>query len=262
MNPTLAALYIHPLKSCAPFELAAAAVEPRGLRFDRRWMLIDAEGRFLTGREQPRLTLIRAEAHHDGLRLNAPGMPPLWVPTGASEPRFTVTVWKSTLDAVLLAAADAWLERLLGEPARLVWMDAHARRPTATFPDDEVSFADAYPLLAISQAALDTLNARLATPVTITRFRPNLVLDGCAPHAEDGWRRIRIGGVEFEAAKPCIRCVFTTVDPEQGERDPAGEPLRTLIGYRRGANGVSFGQLFLPRGSGVLQRGDAVQVLD
>jgi uncharacterized protein YcbX len=126
---------------------------------------------------------------------------------------------------------------------------------------DEVSFADAFPLLLISRAALDGLNARLAKPVSMLRFRPNLVVEGVAAHAEDGWKRIRIGEVEFDVAKACTRCVFTTVDPMRGERDPDGEPLRTLIGYRRTADGVTFGQNLIPRSAGSVRVGDAVEVL-
>ena len=133
--------------------------------------------------------------------------------------------------------------------------------PDHSRPGDIVSFADGYPLLAISQAALDLLNSRLTRPVPMLRFRPNLVIAGTAPHAEDGWKRVRIGGVEFDVAKPCIRCVFTTVDFERGAFDPSGEPLRTLLTYRRTPKGVSFGQNLIPRGAGTLRVGDAFQVL-
>jgi uncharacterized protein YcbX len=127
--------------------------------------------------------------------------------------------------------------------------------------DDEVSFADGFPLLLISQAALDQLNAKLAAPVPILRFRPNLVVAGTAPHAEDGWKRIRIGTIEFEVLKPCTRCVFTTVDFERGAFDAAGEPLRTLTKYRRSPDGVTFGQNLIPRGAGTIRVGAPVEVL-
>ena len=141
-------------------------------------------------------------------------------------------------------------------------MDAGVTRPMTdahSQAGDEVSFADAFPLLLISRAALDGLNARLAKPVSMLQFRPNLVVDGAPAHAEDGWKRIRIGEVEFDVAKPCTRCVFTTVDPLRGERDPDGEPLRTLIGYRRNGDGVTFGQNLIPRSLGTLRIGDAVK---
>jgi uncharacterized protein YcbX len=127
--------------------------------------------------------------------------------------------------------------------------------------EDRVSLADAFPLLLVSQAALDQLNAKLAQPVPMLRFRPNLVVAGTQPHAEDDWRRIRIGAIEFDVVKACTRCVFTTVDFERGERDPTGEPLRTLTTYRRTAEGVTFGQNLIPRGTGTLRAGDPIEVL-
>ncbi len=266
MAPTLAGLYVYPVKSAAPLCPATAVVEPRGLRGDRRWMIVDADGAFLTGRQLPRLTLLRATPVEDGLLLEAPDLPArhLAVPDPAA-PRLAVRVWNSTVDAALAdPAAQDWISRFLGREARFVYMDDAARRPVDTTyaaPGGEVSFADGFPLLLISQAALDDLNARLATPVPMLHFRPNLVVGGTAPHAEDGWRRVRIGSIVFDVVKPCTRCVFTTVDPERGAFAADGEPLRTLITYRRGAKGVTFGQNLIARGTGTLCLGDPVEVL-
>ena len=261
----LSGLYLYPVKSCAPLPVESADIEPRGLRHDRRWMVVDADGRFLTGREMPRLTLVRAVPDGDVLSLQAPGMPALRVPAPATDEVVAVTVWKSDVRARPCdAAADAWLGAFLGRPVRLVHMDARVHRPIAATqarPGDEVSFADAFPLLLVTRAALDGLNARLSRPVPVLRFRPNLVVDDAPAHAEDGWSRIRIGGHDFQVGPACVRCVFTTVDPERGERDPDGEPLRTLIAYRRGEAGVTFGRNLIPRGSGTLRLGDAVEVL-
>jgi uncharacterized protein YcbX len=261
----LSDLYLYPIKSSAPLETQTAVVEPRGLQHDRRWMVVDAENRFLTGRELPRLTLVRARPNADGLSLQAPGMPSLQVPFPQTPATVPVSVWKSDVAARPTGAtADAWLGEFLQRPARLVHMDAGVSRPMTdehSQPGDEVSFADAFPVLLISRAALDGLNARLAKPVSMLRFRPNLVVDGVQAHAEDGWKRIRIGDVEFDVAKPCTRCVFTTVDPLRGEADPDGEPLRTLIGYRRSAEGVTFGQNLIPRSAGSVRVGDGVEVL-
>jgi uncharacterized protein YcbX len=261
----LSGLYLYPMKSCAPLPVDAARIEPRGLEHDRRWMVVDAGGRFITGREQPRLTLVRALPDGDGLSLQAPGMPVLHVAAPATDDTLPVVVWKSDVRARPCdAGADAWLGAFLGQPVRLVHMDAGVHRPVVSehaHAGDEVSFADAYPLLLVTQAALDGLNARLAQPVPVQRFRPNLVVDGAPAHAEDGWSRIRIGGHEFEVGPACVRCVFTTVDPERGERDASGEPLRTLIGYRRGERGVTFGRNLVPRGIGTLRLGDRVEIL-
>lgn len=262
----LSALYVYPIKSCAALVLDRVDVQPRGLAHDRRWMIVDGDGRFLTGRQLPRLVLLRATPTSDGLRLQAPEVDPIEVarPSADAERR-RVTVWDDTLDAPDAGDAVAhWLSEWLGRTVRLVFMDAAATR--AVSPDhaqagDEVSFADGYPLLAISQAALNGLNVRLDVPLPMLRFRPNLVIAGATPHAEDGWRRIRVGDVEFDAVKTCVRCVFTTVDPERGDFDPRGEPLRTLKTYRRSERGITFGMNLIARGNGTLRIGDAVTVL-
>lgn len=266
-TPCVSVIYLYPIKSCAPLAVDSARTEPRGLQFDRRWMVIDEAGRFLTGRQLPRLTLVCALPQTDGLSLQAPGMPTLQVgfPDVRAEATVAATVWDSDVAALPAGpAADAWLSDFLQRPARLVHMDAGTTRGMTDArcqPGDEVSFADAFPLLLISQAALDGLNARLATPVSMLQFRPNLVVAGVAAHAEDGWKRIRIGEVEFEVAKACTRCVFTTVDPARGVRDPHNEPLRTLTGYRRTPEGVTFGQNLIPRSLGVVRVGDPLRVL-
>ena len=263
----LSSLHLYPVKSCAGLAMDEARVETRGLAGDRRWMIVDAGGKFLTGRQLPALVLLRAVPGDGGVRLDAPGQPGLSVATPAADaPRRRVSVWKDEVDAVDAGDAPAaWLSRFLGREARLVYMDERAVRPvspTHARPGDEVSFADGYPLLLVSQASLDGLNARLATPLPMARFRTNLVVDGVdVPHGEDGWKRVRIGAIEFDVAKPCTRCVFTTVDPLRGDFDPGGEPLATLKTYRRGDAGITFGVNLIARGRGSLRVGDPVDVL-
>ena len=262
----LSGLYLYPIKSTAPLPVREAVVEPRGLADDRRWMVVNPSGRFVTGRELARLTLVRARPTAHGLELDAPGMPHLSVSRPVDAATVPVTVWDSLVEASAAdPAADAWLSDFLIQPVRLVYMDPAVKRlidqPQAQ-PDDIVSFADGYPLLLLSQASIDGLNARLAQPVSILRFRPNLVVAGAPePHAEDGWRRVRVGDVEFDVVKPCTRCVFTTVDPQRGDRDPTGEPLRTLATYRRIGKGITFGQNLIPRSAGTVRSGDPVEVL-
>lgn len=264
----LSSLHLYPLKSAAGMTVETLEIEPRGPRGDRRWMVVDAEGRFVTGRQVPRLVSIRAEAIGDGLRLSATGHAPIGVAAPIDAARLRATIWNDAVDAAMVAPeADAWLSEVLQRSVRLVHMDAQAARavdPAYAQPGDEVSFADGYPLLVISQAALDALNARLAeagaAPVTMAHFRPNLVVDGVAAHAEDDWRRVRIGGIAFDAVKPCTRCVFTTVDPVLAQRREDGEPLNLLKTYRRTPAGVTFGMNLIARGRGVLRRGDAVEV--
>ncbi|MGH8076987.1 MAG: MOSC domain-containing protein, partial [Lysobacter sp.] len=229
----LLSLHLHPLKSAAAIAVDTLDIAARGPRGDRRWLVVDADRRFITARKQAEIVLITALPDGDGLQLSAPGMPAIAVATPAADAaRMRVRIWDDEVDAVIAHDdANAWLSAYLKRAVTLVHMDARSRRtidgPHAQ-PGDQVSFADGYPLLAISQAALDALNARLASPITMARFRPNLVIAGCAAHAEDGWQRVRIGDLVFEASKACTRCVFTTIDPITGQRDPGGEPLRTL----------------------------------
>lgn len=266
MAATLASIHIYPLKSCAPLAIDEARVQRRGIAHDRRWTIVDAENTFITARNYPRLTLIRATADDDGLHLTAPGMPHMSarIPR-ADAGRLAVTIWD---DSVAPQAADAnanaWITEFLGMPAALAYMDdacVRAIDPDWSSPSDEVSFADGFPLLLISQAAVDHLNTRLQSPISALRFRPNLLIANTEPHAEDGWKRIRVGDVEFDVVKPCIRCVFTTVDFSTGTFDPLGEPLRTLVNYRRTPKGVAFGQNLIPRSEGNLRIGDPVTVL-
>jgi hypothetical protein len=261
----LASITIYPVKSCAGLVQQRARVEPRGLAHDRRWMVVDPGGRFLTGRQLPRLTLLRAHTDGQTLWLDAPGLPGLRIETPRpGGERLRVGVWKDAVDAACAGAqADAWLGEMLGQPVRLVHMDEAALRPidaAYAVPGDQVSFADGFPLLLIGQASLDALNERLSLPVPMIRFRPNLVVRGAAAHAEDGWRRIRVDGVPFDVVKPCTRCVFTTVDPETGTFDAAREPLRTLGTYRRTAQGITFGQNLIARGLGELRAGARIEV--
>lgn len=266
MMPTLSAIHVYPVKSCAPLSPVEAMVEARGFVGDRRWMIVDANGKFLTARAHPRLTLIHAVPCADGgLDLAAPGLRPLRLVPPQAGPRTAATIWRDRVDVLPAPDADAWISAFLQLPARFVFMDAQCARavdPAYAQAGDEVSFADGFPFLLITQAALEALNDKLQSPLPMQRFRPSMVVAGTAPHAEDGWKRIRVGTVEFEVVKPCIRCVLTTVDFERGQFDPSGEPLRTLIGYRRTPAGVAFGQNLIARGSGVLRVGDCVEVLE
>ena len=277
----VSSLHVYPLKSTAAIDREMFEIEARGLRHDRRWMAIDPDGRFVTGRQHGEMVLIRADPEADGLRLSAPGMPDLHVLAPSTDaPRTMATVWGSEVNAACAGAdADAWLSAYLKRSLRLVHIDARSHRavdPAYSQAGDQVSFADGYPLLAISQSSLDALNARIfagndragsdlagngRAPLSMARFRPNIVIEDSAAHAEDGWRQVRIGDVILDAVKPCTRCVFTTVDPRTGLRDDDGEPLNTLKTYRRTASGITFGMNLIPRSGGVLRVGDAIDVL-
>ena len=258
---TLSEIMIFPVKSLRGITLDEASVEPRGLRFDRRWLVVDAHDRFVTQRMRPRMALIAVTVQDDGLLLNAPGMPPLYVPTEVMGMERRVIIWRDTVlarDAGNLAAA--WLSSTLDLSCRLVQMPDSTERavnPAYGLPGEIVSFADGYPFMLISQATLDDLNARLPVPVPMRRFRPNLVVAGATPFAEDTWKRIRIGTIVFRVVKACERCIIPTIDPEAGVF--AGkEPLRTLATYRKVGSKVQFGQYLIAEGLGVVHIGDSV----
>lgn len=263
----LADIRIFPVKSLRGGQQATAWVEPWGLAGDRRWMIVDGAGRFLTQREWPRMALIRAHYDGAGLLLETDGRAPLGVDIPAGGARRDVVIWRDTITAADAGdAAALWLGEVLGTVCRLVFLaDPRARRlnPTYAVGDDVVSLADGFPLLLASAPSLADLNARLAAPIPMLRFRPNLVVSGAAAWAEDAWRRIRIGVVVFRVAKPCDRCVITTIDPETGARPDPVEPIRTLGTFRRDRRGgVMFGQNLVPEGSGEVRVGDAIEVLE
>lgn len=266
----VASLASYPVKSCRAVSLDEALVEERGLRDDRLWMTTDANGTFQTQRTVPQLARVTASIDGSALRLTCDELEPLEVEipsAAAAQVRpTTVRVWKDECAAWDVGdAAASWLEAATGTPLRLVRIDDdHHRRLDPNWVDDprpQTAFADGFPFLLTTMASLADLNARLDHPVPMARFRPNIVVDGkMDAFAEDRWRRLRIGEVEFDVAKPCGRCVVITTDQTSGER--MREPLRTLATYRRQDVGVVFGQNLVHRGRGTIAVGDPVVVLD
>jgi len=260
----LGGLFVYPVKSARGVALDAAEVEARGLALDRRWMVVDADGRFVTQRERPELARVEVALARDHLGLRADGVGTARVAlarTGAARP---VTVWDDTVAAVH-AGDDAarFFSQLLGAPHALVAMPESTRRavdPAYAAPDDVVSFADGFPLLVTSTASLEALNRAAREAVPMDRFRPNLVVTGAEAWAEDGWKTLRVGAVSFRVAKPCARCVITTTDQRTGAR--GAEPLVALAALRRVGKGVLFGQNLIPDlaagGASRIAVGDAV----
>ncbi|WP_228112019.1 MOSC domain-containing protein, partial [Zoogloea sp. 1C4] len=262
-SPVLSALYRYPVKSMRGQRLDASPVGPQGLPFDRSWMVADPNGKFVTGRTYPELVLVGAEPSIEGVTLSAPGRANLFVPNSAFEVAIESTVWGDRFPGWQGSGeADAWLSAFLGSPVRFLWTGAETARRVKVDPAVPLSFADGYPLLLIGQSSLDDLSARIGKPVSMSRFRPNLVVSGAEPFAEDGWKRIRIGEVVFRIEKPCERCVFTTVDPETGSKSLNQEPLRTLATYRRTPAGVIFGQNVIAENSGELVPGMSISILE
>lgn len=262
---TIQSLHIYPIKSTSGIALPAARVDAMGLAWDRRWALIGADNEVLTAREHPRLLEITTEVTTTSLAVYHAGRERFRLPlTEADAAVQAVTVFGSAAGGLAVGGEiDEWFSGLLQEPCRLVFMDKAGRRAVSSEHggrgDDAVSYADQCPLLLISQASLDELNNRLKVPVTMRNFRPNIVVAGCGPYAEDQWRHIEIAGVMFDVVQQCQRCVFTTIDPDTGDRHPLQEPLRTLSLYRRHPQGgVAFGVHLIPRGGGELTVGNSL----
>ena len=240
--------------------MSEARITARGLQYDRRWMVVDMQGKFMSQRRFPRMTLMQVKIADEHLQITAPGMPMLLMRIDArlgldcdvrDEPLdwVIVEVWGDRCKAIALGPkSKQWFTQFIGTNCQLVYMPDNTYRPTAhgTLGDNElVSFADAYPYLLISEASLAGLNDKLAakgeTPVTMKRFRPNLVVRGCdQAHAEDSWQRIRIGEATFDLSKLCDRCSIPNVNPKTGDRTK--EPIRTLSTYRSWDRGIWFGQ--------------------
>ena len=249
-NITLSGLYIYPIKSAAGLAIPSATVHPRGLEYDRRWMVVDQAHRFMTQRKFPQMARIQVQLDGETMRISAPNMEPLAVPlqpspeTNNDGDRLTVEVWGDRCPALSMGAeSQAWFSHVLGTPCQLVYMPDDTQRPTEHGRHGDqsiVSFADAYPFLLISDASLQDLNDRLPHPIPMNRFRPNLVVSGCDAFAEDKWHQIQLGALTFTVAKACSRCTIPTVDQSTGVRGK--EPLKTLATYRHWDGQIWFGQ--------------------
>lgn len=271
MHPiTVRKLFIYPVKSARGIAVDQAAVTDRGFEHDRRFMVADAQGQLLTQRKYPQMALIDVRIERGGsagagrLALEAPGVGRVEVPLRPEEgERRTVEVWGDRCEALSMGPEpQRFLERFLGTPSDLVYMPDETTRladPAYAGPGEKVSFADGYPYLVIAEASLADLNAHLKEPVPMNRFRPNIVIEGCEPYAEDGFRSVKIGEVTFRATEPCARCVLITVDQDTGVKGV--EPLATLSKIRKQGQKVLFGQNLIQRGDGVIRRGDEVTIL-
>ncbi len=262
----LSRIRAYPLKGAAGFDLEEAEVDSLGIRWDRRWMLVEPDGGFVSQRNHPRLALIRvAPLEEPGcFRMDAPGMEPLelspelplgeWIEATLHRDRLTVPR--------VFPGAGAWFARFLEAPCELVFIPDEVRRPvdTAFAPGHRVGFADGYPVLLATEESLSDLNRRAGRDFSMLRFRPNLVVKGGDPWEEDGWRGLEVGGARLDLVKPCARCSVTMVDPASGA---AGEgPLRAMAAFRRWEGKTYFGQnaVFSRRGS--FRVGDIVRIVE
>ena len=260
-------LRIHPVKALRGYRCDRVDIEPWGVAGDRRWMVVDSAGTFLTQRTFPSMAVIAATEEPDGLVLSAGGERRAVPQPGPDAATLEAKIWRDTLRVASAGpAAAAWLSAVIGSECQLVHMADPRLRPVDPAygaPVDRVNLADGFPVLLVSVASLADLNGRLPRPVSITRFRPNVVVQGDGAWAEDRWRRIRIGSAVFRVVKPCKRCIVTTVDPDSGERGDGPEPLRTLARFRRDASGsIMFGQNLIPETTGSIAVGDRVEMLE
>ncbi len=268
MTPTIAALAIYPVKACRRTELARARLGVAGLDGDRAWMITRPDGRFLSQRTHPALARLVPRLAAEALEITAPGLEPLVVPRSVAGEAREVVVWDDRMSAIDAGGvAAAWLTRALGEPVRLVRMSVdtrrHADRDWVGERDVPVSFADAYPLLVCMSGSLAALNARMPAPVPMERFRPNLVVDGLEPFAEDGIRTLRVGALTLHLVKPCTRCTVPAVDQDSGERSTDPGPVLKQFRFDKALRGVTFGVNAIAEGppGAELQVGAPVEIV-
>lgn len=260
-----------PIKSCRGISVSRARVVRGGLEHDRRWMVVDADGGFVTQREEHRLALVDVAVEGEQVQVSTAGTERVTIPLvhhDGAEAR--ATIWGNEVDALVHPVGSEWFAAFLGRDVRLVYIPDRALRqvsPARARPGDVVGFADGYPLLLASETSLADLGDRIeaggGARVPMTRFRPNVVVSGAPPWDEDTWRTFTIGAVSFRAPKPCDRCVITTIDPTTAEAGK--EPLRTLATFRRwaiagGSVGVWFGVNLIADDLGELAVGDPIVV--
>lgn len=263
----LSELNIYPIKSLGGISLQEAEIEEKGLKYDRRWMLIDEEGTFITQRKYFDLALLQVSIAHDQLTITHKKNPDQQISFLLEEntgKKITVSIWDDRVTGVEVSTAvNDWFSDFMKMNVRLVQMPVKERRlvdPRYAKNNEVVSFADGYPCLLISQASLDGLNEKLAEPLPMNRFRPNLVFTGGTPHIEDTFGSFYLGETLFSAVKPCARCVLTTIDQQTGNKGP--EPLKALAGYRLINKKILFGQNLVHKGSGTIRIGDQLRIQD
>ncbi|MCY4148656.1 MAG: MOSC domain-containing protein [Gammaproteobacteria bacterium] len=259
-------LYTYPVKSLAGIRIDHACLLSTGFEFDRRWMVIEPNGAFITQRSCPQMSLIQTRLENHQLVLSTFGMEDIEVPSpNENDQRTTVGVWGDEVNAIIHDThINSWLSDALGKECKLAYFPASETRacdPHVAQEGDSTLFADGFPLLLANQASLDDLNSRLSQPVGMERFRPNIVIGGQSPFEEDRWRRIEINGIALRFAQCCARCSVPTVNPETGIIE-GPEPIRTLSEYRTGSDGeVYFGINMIPESVGILSIGNDVTVI-
>lgn len=266
MSLRVHALFIHPVKSLGGIAVPHALTTDRGFQHDRRWMLVDADGRFLTQRELPAMACLHGALHTSGFRMrDVRSDEAIDLPWALEQgPTRRATVWDDAVDVIEAPVTfHRWISDRLQAPVRLAYMpDASHRQVDARYAQGITSLSDGFPYLILPDASLHDLNTRLAHAVPMDRFRPNIVIAGGEAFQEDAWGELHIGTCRFRVVKPCGRCVIVNTDQRTAERGL--EPLRTLSTFRRRVNGdtvkVEFGVNAMAEAGHVVRVGDAVRV--
>jgi uncharacterized protein YcbX len=263
--PVLKQIFVYPIKSLAGFSVQHWEVGSKGLMYDRQWMLIDSQHQFLSQRRLPRMALIKTRIEQSQLILSAPDQQDFAIPLQAEVGEtLEVTIWDDHCEArTVSSAVDHWFSQFLETECRLVYHPEHSTRQVDqryAQPQDQTAFSDGFPFLIVSQGSLDALNQAMQLEMSMSRFRPNLVISECDAYAEDSWRRIQIGKIGLRLPKPCSRCSVPTIDPETGIIGK--EPLTTLNRLRKHDNKVYFGQNAIHDHLGTLSVGDALEILE
>ncbi len=250
-------IWCYPIKSCAGIRLESAVLDERGVRDDRRWMLVDALGNLITARELPILLRVTPSVTETALRVSAPDMPSLELDRWETGAKRRVRVWGDYMEALTLPQATSWFRRYTDREIELVYIPDSSPRPmNPAFGDRHLTFVDGNPLHIISESSVVELNGRLERPVAIERFRANLAFGGAEPYAEDAWEKITIGDIAFSVYEACQRCVILNLDP--ATTAASKEPLATLARYRRSGTHVVFGRNVSHLELGVIRVGDAL----
>jgi len=264
--PRLSAIFIYPIKSVTGIQVNVWDVTETGLKYDRQWMLIDGQQQFLSQRHAPKMALIKTQIKDQQLIVSAPKQEDLILPLEPAQTEETViaTVWHDQCSAQLISSeADQWFSDCLRMPCRLVYQAKNSIRSVDqkyALANDQTSFSDGFPFLITSEASLALLNQQMSLNLTMQRFRPNLVITDCASYAEDTWRKVSIGHINFRLPKPCSRCSVPQINPETAISDK--EPLRTLSRTRKWQNQVYFGQNALHDQQGLLEVNDLVNIIE
>ncbi|MFK7950804.1 MAG: MOSC domain-containing protein [Saprospiraceae bacterium] len=266
-NLKLSEIWVYPIKSLGGISLNSTTIERRGLQYDRRWMLVDENGVFLTQRKHHEMALLQVDIKENGLevRHKINEISPIYIPFEAeSLEQMKVQVWDDECEAFTISDdINHWFTSVLGINCRLVYMPENSYRQVDikyASKGDITSFSDAYPILIIGQASLDKLNDKLVEAVPMNRFRPNLVFKGGQANEEDTWKLFKIGNSLFFGIKPCARCVMTTINQDNGKS--GREPLKTLSTYRKKGNKILFGQNVIAQSIGEkIQVGDTIEIV-